>query len=217
MSGRRYFNVLVGPMSSGKTTFARRFWPVASMRHHIMDESPPASLPGAAPAEALRRRAAESWRGLESAVADWLDGGAEECFVADGLFMSRQSREAVLGLVPRGAVSARVAWFLDTPPQTLIGRFRRRVDAGEFPFVPREVLLKQLLCFEMPSPEEPFDMWIRVPVPDQEGHLPDGADALSVMAHRAMFLGGDPVPRCDFLDEAARVGRYVFRDMGVRP
>jgi predicted kinase len=199
MRGRRYFNVLVGPMSSGKTTFARRFWPAGRMLHHIMDESPPAAS-GRSPAEAVRRRAAESWRGLESAVAGWLDGGAEECFVADGLFMSCQSREAVLDLVPRGDVSARVGWFLDTPPQALIGRFRRRVDAGEFPFVPKEVLLKQLLCFETPSPEEPFDMWIRVPVQDQEGRLKDGEDALAAMAHRAMFLGGDPAPRCDFLD-----------------
>jgi len=216
MSGRRYFNVLVGPMSSGKTTFAQRFWPVERVRHHVMDESPPVSPSGISPAEAIRRRAAESWRGLKFAVAGWLDGGAEECFVADGLFMSRQSREAVLDLVPRGAVSARVGWFLDTPPQALIGRFRRRVAAGEFPFVPREVLLKQLVCFETPSPEEPFDAWIRVPVQDQEGRLPDGADALAVMAHRVMFLGGDPAPRCDFLDEAARVGRYAFRDIGGR-
>ena len=63
-------------------------------------------------------------------MAGWLDCGAEECFVTDGLFMSRQSREAVLNLVPSGAVSARVGWFLDTPPQALIGRFRRRADAG---------------------------------------------------------------------------------------
>ncbi len=217
----RYFNVLVGPMSSGKTTFARRFWPEDSSWHHVLDERPPGAVEGVSPAEALRSQATAAWIGLRSAAQAWLGLDPDEssvihrprCFVADGLFMSRQSRQAVADLIPRGAGVRTIAWFLDTPVQTIIKRFRARVDAGEFRSVPREVLIKQCLCFELPSPDEPFDMWVRVPVPDQSCSMPADGDPLDVMSGRVMFTDGSRVPKCDLLDEASSVGEYVFRDM----
>ena len=111
----------------------------------------------------------------------------------------------------------RIAWFLDTPMQTLIRRFQARVDAGEFPSVPKEVVLNQCLYFELPSPGEPFDMWIRVPVSDQNDALPTKeVDPLVVMSHRTMFSQGNKIPVCDYLDEASRVGSYRFKDLEVR-
>lgn len=220
----RYFNVLVGPMSSGKTTFARRFWPEASRVHHILDERPPGAVEGRTPTEALRAQATVAWNGLKSATRAWLELDENEssvihrpcCFVADGLFMSRQSRQAVADLIPRDVGVRTIAWFLDTPVQTIIKRFRARVDAGEFKSVPRQVLIKQCLCFELPSPDEPFDMWVRVPVPDQSGSVSAGDDPLDVMRSRIMFTDGNPIPKCDLLDEASSVGEYVFRDMEAR-
>lgn len=209
----RYFNVLVGPMSSGKTTFARRFWPEPSRIHHALDERPPGAVEGRTPAEALRAQAAAAWEGLRLAARTWLESDIPDCFVADGLFMSRQSRQAVADLIPRSEGVRTIAWFLDTPVQTIIKRFRARVDAGEFKSVPRQVLIKQCLCFELPSPDEPFDMWVRVPVADQAGSVPDGVDPLDMMSHRVMFTDGSRVPKCDLVDEAASVGEYVFRDM----
>ncbi len=212
----RYFNVLVGPMSSGKTAFARRFWPEASRVHHILDERPPGAVEGLTPAEALREQAAAAWEGLRLAAWTWLESDIPQCFVADGLFMSRQSRQAVADLIPRDCGVRTIAWFLDTPVQTIIKRFRGRVDTGEFKSVPREVLIKQCLCFELPSPDEPFDMWIRVPVQDQSGSVPDGADPLDLMSHRVMFADGNRTPKCDLLDEASNVREYVFRDINRR-
>ena len=217
-----YFNVLVGPMSSGKTTFARRFWPDASRVHHILNERPPGAVEGRTPAEALRAQATEAWNGLKLAVQNWLEMDRSGvllrpcCFVADGLFMSKQSRQAVAELIPKGSGVRTIAWFLDTPVQTIIKRFRARVDAGEFKSVPRQVLIKQCLCFELPSPDEPFDMWVRVPVSDQSGSVLAGEDPLDVMSSRIMFTDGNRVPKCDLLDEASSVGEYVFRDMETR-
>lgn len=211
----RYFNVLVGPMSSGKTTFAGRFWPAESATVHTMNESPPGAVEGLTPAEAVRLSAASAWESLRLAAMAWSALDIPPCFVADGLFMSRQSRQAVLDLVPRGPDIRTIGWFLDTPVQTLIGRFRGRVASGEFRSVPKEVLAKQLMCFELPSPDEPFDMWIRVPVQDQEG-VSTAADPLEAMSHRVMFTGGDRVPWCDFLTEANKVQRYRFKDLGGR-
>lgn len=212
----RYFNVLVGPMSSGKTEFAKRFWPEASRVHHVLDERPPGAVEGRTPAEALRKQATAAWEGLRLAAWTWAKSDVPPCFVADGLFMSRQSRQAVAGLMPQDPDIRTIAWFLDTPVQTIIKRFRARVDAGEFRSVPREVLIKQCLCFELPSPDEPFDMWVRVPVPDQSGSVPDGADPLDMMSHRVMFADGSRTPKCDLLDEASSVGEYIFRDMEAR-
>jgi len=217
----RYFNVLVGPMSSGKTTFARRFWPMGSSVHHVLDERPPGAVEGHTPAEMLRSQAATAWEGLRSATQAWLDLDPDEhsvlrqpvCFVADGLFMSRQSRQAVADLIPQDLGVRTIGWFLDTPVQTIIKRFRARVDSGEFSGVPRQVLIKQCLCFELPTPDEPFDMWIRVPVQDQSCSVTAGDDPLEMMSRRVMFTDGNRVPKCDFLDEAASVGEYTFRDM----
>ena len=211
-----YFNVLVGTMSSGKTTFARRFWPQGAAAHHIMDERCPGAVEGTSPRDAVRRRAAEAWGGLRGAVSAWLASGNPPCFVADGLFMSRQARQAVLDLAPASEDVVRIGWFLDTPMQTVIKRFRGRVDAGEFRSVPKEVLMKQCLCFEMPSPEEQFDMWVRVPLEDQDPPRQCGGDPLRLMADRLMFADGSGMPRCDFLDEAAKVMSYRFRDMEAR-
>ena len=216
MTRQRYFNVLVGPMSSGKTGFAGRFWASGDAVHHVMHERAPDRVDGQSAREALRRSAGEAWRGLVSETEAWLESGSPACFVADGLFMSRQARQAALDLIPGDSGVKTVGWFLDTPVSTLIERFRARMDAGEFACVPKEVLLNQCLCFELPSPDERFDMWIRVPVPDQRGELPDGEDPLGFMAHRVMFADGDPTPRCDFLDEAKKAGHYSFKDMGVR-
>ena len=209
----RYFNVLVGPMSSGKTTFARRFWPEMSRVHHILDERPPNAVEGRTPAEALRLQATAAWEGLRLAAWTWLKSDIPTCFVADGLFMSKQSRQAVTELIPKGSDVRTIGWFLDTPVQTIIKRFRARVDAREFKSVPRQVLIKQCLCFELPSPDEPFDMWVRVPVSDQSGSVLAGEDPLDVMSSRVMFTDGNRVPKCDLLDEASSVGEYVFRDM----
>lgn len=208
-----YFNVLVGPMSSGKTDFARRFWTPGTAVHHVMHERAPDSVEGESAREAIRESAAAAWRGLVAAVETWIDGGGPPCFVADGLFMSRQTRQAVLDLVPRDSGIKRVGWFLDTPVQALIKRFRERMESGEFTCVPKEVLLNQCLCFELPSPDEDFDMWVRVPVSDQRGEVPEGEDPLGFMAHRVMFADGDDTPRCDFLDEAAKIKNYRFSDM----
>lgn len=211
-----YFNVLVGPMSSGKTAFAQRFWTPRTATHHIMHERAPNRAAGEEAKEALRSRAAAAWRGLVTEVKAWLEVGTPSCFVADGLFMSRQTRQAVLDLIPVGSDVRTVGWFLDTPVQMLIKRFQTRVNAGEFSCVPKEVLLNQCVCFELPSSSEQFDMWVRVPVSDQGGELPSGADPLEFMAHRVMFTDGNDTPKCDFIDEVKRVGQYRFRDMGVR-
>jgi len=220
----RYFNILVGPMSSGKTTFARRFWPAGSSVHHVMDERPPGAVEGRTSSEVLRSQATVAWESLKSATQTWSDLDPDEtsviphpfCFVADGPFMSRQSRQAVADLIPRDSGVRTIAWFLDTPVQTILKRFRARVDAGEFRSVPRQVLIKQCLCFELPSPDEPFDMWIRVPVPDQSCFIAEGTDPLDMMLHRVMFTDGSRVPKCDLVDEATNVGEYVFRDMEAR-
>lgn len=216
-SGSIYFNVLVGPMSSGKTMFARRFWPEKARSYCNMDEIRTAALGGRTGDRDFKDAARRSWQGLETSAWEWASARSPRCFVADGLFLQRDARAAVAGIVDGVEDVVRIAWFLDTPMHTLTRRFQARVDAGEFPSVPKEVLLNQCLYFELPSPDEPFDMWIRVPVSDQNSVLStDGADPLVVMSHRTMFSQGDRIPVCDFLDEASRVGSYRFRDLGVR-
>lgn len=214
---KRYFNILVGPMSSGKTTFANRFWPEETREYYNLDDAHrcPAPVDGETMRESFAQSSKQAWSGLEDAVYRWFSGD-KPCFVLDGLLMQRDARAMALDSVIDQDDIVKVAWFLDTPISVILKRFRERVDSGEFEFgVPKEAQVNQCLYFELPSDAEPFDAWIRVPISEQEGQLPPGADPLEVMAERLMFVGdnaGRP-PKCDFLDEAASKGSYHFRDM----
>ena len=93
--GSIYFNVLVGPMSSGKTTFAGRFWPEKDRSYCNMDEIRTAALSGKTDECDFKDAARRSWQDLETSAKEWASARSPRCFVADGLFLQRDARAAV--------------------------------------------------------------------------------------------------------------------------